>query len=386
MAACAAASPSLSFSSVFGDKSRCVVLAVIHVRSAKQAATSLAVAERCGCPGVFLVNHYMAASELVRIFSVLRRANPDYWIGVNFLGTRADEAFGLLSELDCRAPDGLWSDNAMLGSGQADDVARARRVSRSRAAVGLAGKTLYFGGVAHKGQAGVHNDKLKLELVARAAADIMDVVTTTGPATGMAADPEKITRMASGCAAGGAAGGTPLAIASGVSVDNIAEFVAGGACCFIVASSVACGFHKFDEGKLTALMEKARSLALGEVEKKEEAPLPRPVPSSFGVHFLVYGSGGEGFKLCVPGATPGMTWGELKRASQGLCTLDWYDGTEVLTLRDEKIWEHNEGETLESLGITPGNWADVPGVADFGVDELRPGAKDPAALVWLLPQ
>ena len=67
---------------------------------------------------------------------------------------------------------------------------------------------------------------------------------------------------ASGCAAGGA----PLAIASGVSVDNIAEFVAGGACCFIVASSVACGFHKFDEGKLTALMEKARSLALGEVD------------------------------------------------------------------------------------------------------------------------
>ena len=37
-------------------------------------------------------------------------------------------------------------------------------------------------------------------------------------------------------------------------------------------------------------------------------------------------------------------------------------------------------------GHTPGNWTDVPGVADFGVDELRPGAKDPAALVWLLPQ
>ena len=178
------------------------------------------------------------------------------------MGTRADEAFGLLGDLDCCAPDGLWSDNAMLGSGATDDVTRAYRVPQSRAAVGLKGKTLYFGGVAHKGQAGVPDDKL--EAVARSAADIMDVVTTTGPATGMAAEPEKIIRMASGCAAGG----TPLAIASGVSVDNIAGYVAGGACCFIVASSVANGFYKFDEGKLKALMEKAWSL-LGEMEEEE---------------------------------------------------------------------------------------------------------------------
>ena len=81
-----------------------------------------------------------------------------------------------------------------------------------------------------------------------------------------------------------------------------------------------------------------------------------------------------------------MTWGELKHSTRGMCDLDWYDGTDVLTLRDEKIWERDENATLESLGITPGNWIAIPGVADFGVADLRPGAPEPAALVWLLPK
>ena len=84
---------------------------------------------------------------------------------------------------------------------------------------------LYFGGVAFKGQAGVLDSALS-GVTKKAAAGLMEVVTTSGPATGIAADLQKIKTMAQ---AAMSAGNPSLGIASGVDHKNIGSYIQSGA-------------------------------------------------------------------------------------------------------------------------------------------------------------
>jgi predicted TIM-barrel enzyme len=77
----------------------------------------------------------------------------------------------------------------------------------------------------------------------------MDVVTTSGPGTGIAAARAKIVAMKE------AVGGFPLAIASGITPDNVADYL-DVADCFLVATGISRSFTELDPEKTRTLIER----------------------------------------------------------------------------------------------------------------------------------
>jgi predicted TIM-barrel enzyme len=222
-------------------QNRHVVLPVVHVEAPTQALRNVGRAVRAKADGVFLIGHGMRHDVLAAIHVEVRRAFPDFWVGVNFLDLDPRESFARLGA------DGLWADDACIderasAQDDAEEIARARRESLWDG--------LYFGGVAFKHQRPVRD----LEGAARIAARYMDVVTTSGDATGHAPDPSKIATMKRGC------GVTPLAVASGITPDNVANYM-DVADCFLVATGASSSFTELDPRRLEALVQRVRAYA-----------------------------------------------------------------------------------------------------------------------------
>jgi predicted TIM-barrel enzyme len=107
---------------------------------------------------------------------------------------------------------------------------------------------LYFGGVAFKYQRTVKD----VGRAARLAAEYMDVVTTSGPATGESADRVKIQTMKA------ALGDVPLAIASGTTPENVGGYLEI-ADCFLVATGISKSWLEFDEERVRELVRRVRT-------------------------------------------------------------------------------------------------------------------------------
>lgn len=216
---------------------RFTLLPVIHIRDVAQAVAQARLAQDCGADGAWLINGDPVATALE-----VRRACPGLWLGVNRLERHAEAAFDDLPA----CVGGVWTDDAGYEERTPPD-ARLRRIDGHRARSGFGG--LHFGGVAFKGQEPVQDP-------ARAAAVCaahLDAVTTSGPGTAQAADPAKIAAMKR------ALGPAPLAIASGITPENVHLY--GDADCFLVASGISKDWHRFDEAKLRALVQRLRALS-----------------------------------------------------------------------------------------------------------------------------
>jgi predicted TIM-barrel enzyme len=222
---------------------RPVVLPVIHVASAEQALRNARIARDAGADGVFLINHRIAAPELLDAYRHVAAAHPDLWIGVNCLGVAARDVFRTLPD----GVAGVWVDDAGIREGVDDQVeAEQTALARRRASA----QPSYFGGAAFKYQRGVTD----LEAVARIAARYVDVVTTSGPGTGEAPDVEKIRRMRRALPA------TPLAIASGITPENVDAYLPW-ADAFLVATGISRTFEELDPPRVRALVERVRAYA-----------------------------------------------------------------------------------------------------------------------------
>lgn len=214
------------------DLYRCVfpkrntLLIVVHVESEDQALRNVKIAFDGGADGVFLINHSVPASKLSQCYNFIRSKFPKEWIGLNWLDLSPSEGLNRM----CPSMDGMWVDNAGIqdeengGAKEAKEFAATRgRWEKERGC-----SFLLFGGVAFKYQQPVHN----LGLVTQTAALYVDVITTSGNGTGMAPDIDKIRAMRR------AAGDHPLAVASGITPENVMpykEYVN----CFLVATGVS---------------------------------------------------------------------------------------------------------------------------------------------------
>ena len=227
------------FRQVFSNQH--VILPVIHVESDKQAIRNALIAKNGGCDGVFLINHQINHDELMIAHAAVKSAAPDLWVGINSLGREPATLFA------DRSLDGIWADNAGIEEDE-DNQPYADRVRRCRDEHGWKG--LYFGGVAFKYQRRV----TALGEAARIATDYMDVVTTSGPGTGSAAAVSKIQAMKEAIPA------FPLAIASGITPENVSEYLPH-ADCFLVATGISRSFTEFDPRRVEALVRNTRSAA-----------------------------------------------------------------------------------------------------------------------------
>jgi predicted TIM-barrel enzyme len=177
---------------------------------------------------------------VLRVHQEVAAALPDWWIGVNCLGLPGDQVFAQVSA----AVAGVWIDDARVVE-ETEEQPEAERIAAARRASRWEG--LYFGGVAFKYQRPVTD----YARVARLAARYADVVMTSGPGTGQAADRAKIATMKA------ALGEVPLAVASGITPENVGEYL-DVADCFLVATGISASFTELDPERVAALVRVVR--------------------------------------------------------------------------------------------------------------------------------
>lgn len=220
---------------------RRVFLPVVHVdyQNAEESAfMGVSTAIEAGADGAFLIAHRgIDYKRLIEIRNkVLEEAVEDtsFPVGVNFLDLMYDVKTTVATAITNNI-DLVWTDNP---NGE-EEIKSIRS--------GVLWKGLYFGALAFKYQPKVSYGELKN--YARKAAEYMDVVTTSGNATGEEIDIEKLRLIQE------AVPNHPIGIASGVSIKNIKRLICY-ANCFLVASSILKDhdFHKLD-------LQKTRELA-----------------------------------------------------------------------------------------------------------------------------
>ena len=232
--------PMTRFREIF--QSRHVILPIVHVSNRDQASRNVGVARDAGADGAFLISHgSVSDAELLDAYFAIAEAHRGFWLGVNCLGWGAEEVFTRAGN----AVAGVWLDDAIIDETCAEQPAAARVIEAQRA-VGWRG--LYFGGVAFKYQRPVRD----IARAARHAVDYVDVVTTSGPGTGKAAAPEKIRTMKQ------AIGEAPLAVASGVTPENVPDYLPW-ADCFLAATGISYTFDELDPDLVRDLVQVVRS-------------------------------------------------------------------------------------------------------------------------------
>ncbi len=155
---------------------------------------------------------------------------------MNCLDLSAKDAAGCIPDYI----DGLWSDNARIDEREecqpyAEDVKNLLQEWNG----------LYFGGVAFKYQREVKD----LEVAVEISKSYMDAICTSGKGTGYAADVKKLKRMKS------AVGDFPIAIASGITPDNIEDYLPY-VDYYLVATGIGKSFTELDGDKVRILADK----------------------------------------------------------------------------------------------------------------------------------
>ena len=240
------------FHSFFGANHP-IILPVIHVLDHQQTASNIDKLIDAGIKGCFLINHDFDVETFLPIIRSIRRSYPDFWIGLNFLAVTGLVAFPILAALeqdDCRI-DAYWADDARIDE-RVTAQAEATAIARTRQDSGWTG--LYFGGTAFKKQRPVKPEDYIVS--ATIASHYMDVVTTSGIATGNAADVSKLAVFRA------ALPDTPIALASGITPENAADYAMVD--CFMVATgiNIKYDFYNIDPARLRELI--ARCKALGD--------------------------------------------------------------------------------------------------------------------------
>lgn len=221
---------------------RHVILPVIHAETVEGASRNAHRAYAAGCDGVFLINHGIPAQALLALHAAVVFRLPGWWVGVNLQGVRPAEVFAQLGP----QVSGVWLDDAGIdeGPGQTQRAAEIREAcGRSR------WRGLYFGGVAYGRPAADPG------AAARLGSAFVDVVTTSGPAGDPPAALDKARRMRAALAE------RPLAIASGLTPDNVADYLPF-ADCVMMATGVSSSFRELDPALLERLVIAVRAFGL----------------------------------------------------------------------------------------------------------------------------
>lgn len=230
------------------------VYPVVHVNSVEQAVEQSRVALESGANGIYLINHHSESpvDTLTESYNAVVEEHPDAFIGLNILHYQtAFEAFSYVSTRHrigaiARLPDAIWADDA--------DIEK-RELEMLRATAPELKAIRYLGGVAFKYTRRYTDDPALAGVEAQRLHSFVDVVTTSGAGTGKPPTPEKIAAMK------GVLGAQPLAVASGIGVDNIADF-AGTIDQLLVSSSIETKPYSgiFKQDALEELLQVAKEV------------------------------------------------------------------------------------------------------------------------------
>jgi predicted TIM-barrel enzyme len=217
------------------------IIAVIHYADDEQAMRNAERAHDAGCAGVLLIHMEGRNALLPPAAHEIRKRWPTLAVGLNLLGEEPARAL----EISIGAGlDMTWTDEQLThsdGRGDADARAAAEVLAQAPG-------HLLFAGVAFKHQ----RPEPDPAGAARRAVARGFVPTTSGAATGVAADPQRIAALRDALGAD-----APLAVASGIDPGNAVHF-APNLSHILVATGVSTSFHEFDPALLRALVATAR--------------------------------------------------------------------------------------------------------------------------------
>lgn len=217
-----------------------VFLVVIHAVTKSQTLENIKIAHQEGADGVFLISHgAVSGLALLRFYRYVRTRYPSWWIGMNFLDHTASDALRMIPE----SASGLWVDDAGINEHAKDPCESAKLLLEQRKQR-VSWQGLYFGGVAFKYQQQVNN----VAHVAQLAVPYMDVITTSGDATGQPPTVEKIWAMRN------TIGDHPLAVASGITPENVDNYL-GAADAFLVATGISSSLTELDPARVRKLAQ-----------------------------------------------------------------------------------------------------------------------------------
>jgi len=217
---------------------------VVHVSDQAGTLRDVMVAVNTGCEAAWLIDHDPRRDwrDLNEVYHLVRDSCPDLWIGLNYLDVRVTYAAGLTPA----GVDGLWS----------DDLLPALTESSRQALTDLREEQpmALFGSILFKGQPLPATEKEELDWLQLTAA-LSSVVTISGSRTGKPPATDVVKFVAEQVTP------KPLALASGVTAGNLAEFYRAGARHFLVASSLLDGSGHIIPARLQELVACYRGLA-----------------------------------------------------------------------------------------------------------------------------
>ena len=229
------------------------VFPVVHINTPETAVAEGQTAFDLGADGVYLIDHSGSQESVFETLDKLRAERPESYVGINLLGHTALDVVQLL-ERRARTgvgeiPSAVWVDDIRDRRGASELPKLFKDSEPALRSIRL------LGGVAFKYTSTFTEDPERAASETRALRDSVDVVTTSGSGTGTAPSVEKIRAVKT------AAGATPVAVASGISIENLHDY-AGAVDEILVASSVETHPYSgiFDRDKLGAFIEAAHNL------------------------------------------------------------------------------------------------------------------------------
>jgi predicted TIM-barrel enzyme len=202
-----------------------IFLVAIHVSPLQEeVAADIKVAHGEGADGIIVIKNtgsWATDDTVLRAYDSARGTYPKWWIGVNLLDHSALDALTTIRY----DTNGLWFDRSHINETLADasflDSVRQKRDLQRHS-------TMLLPSVAFKYQKRVHDPGA----VAKLAEPYADVIITSGNKTGVPANIEKVNEMRNAVKC-------PLGLASGISMDNVEQFVDMGVNVFIVNTSIS---------------------------------------------------------------------------------------------------------------------------------------------------
>ena len=192
------------------------IFPVIHINGVSQAVDQAELAYEAGANGVYLIYHHSPDTTLLlQAYNAVAKEHTFRFVGLNLLQlASAEGAFSFIySKFKSgdiqKLPDGIWADDAIPNKDELVDLRRGNRDLK---------RVLYLGGVAFKYRPTFTEDPDKAATQAENLVQFVDVVTTSGKGTGNPPSPDKIKAMKE------AIGRKKLAVASGISIDNIRSY------------------------------------------------------------------------------------------------------------------------------------------------------------------
>jgi hypothetical protein len=214
------------------------LIAVIHYRDDETSYKNAEIAASSNFDGVCLI-HMNGEDHLIEDVAVgIKKQHPELIVITNRLSMNPVDMINRDAELGL---DGSWADNPGVSSKGITPLASeiedaVFKVRESKPAF------LFFGSVAFKTQP----DDPDPATAAIKAKNLGWIATTSGPATGVAPDEEKLERMKTAIAS------FDLAVASGITPEN-AEKLCEHVDWVLVSTGISDTFYTFDPSKVLAL-------------------------------------------------------------------------------------------------------------------------------------